>query len=91
MAEGYSWRERRGGVAYRLPGPEHLGWWAAVAMLLSILLHVVVFFVLDNMKIALRYEEAHDLSTQPINVQQVEVRPVEADQALPPEEVMSWR
>ena len=89
MAEGYSWREQRGGVAYRLPGPEHLGWWAAVAMLLSILLHVVVFFVLDHMKIALRFEQAKELSTQPLDLKQVEIRPEEPEQAqVPPENLV---
>ena len=47
MANGYSWSDARHGGTYRLPGPEHLGWWAAVAMLISILLHVAVFFALD--------------------------------------------
>ncbi|MEO8616958.1 MAG: OmpA family protein [Luteolibacter sp.] len=88
MAEGYSWKEQRGGVAYRLPGPEHLGWWAAVAMLLSILLHVVVFFVLDHMKIALRFEQAKELSTQPLDLTQVEIRPEEPEQAQVPEDVI---
>ena len=57
-------------------------------MLLSILLHVVVFFVLDHMKIALSYEKARELSTQPINIQQVEVRPSEIEEWQPPEEVI---
>ncbi len=63
MANGYSWSEVRGGRTYRLPGPEHLGWWATVAMLLSILLHVAVFFALDHMKIALKFEQARELNT----------------------------
>jgi OOP family OmpA-OmpF porin len=88
MAGGYSWSEQRGGSGYRLPGPEHLGWWAAVAMLLSILLHVVVFFALDRMKIALHFEEARELSTRPIDVRQVEIRPAEAERSLPPEIVI---
>ncbi|MEO5715921.1 MAG: OmpA family protein [Luteolibacter sp.] len=88
MADGYSWREQRGGATYRLPGPEHLGWWAAVAMLLSILLHVVVFFALDRMKIAIGFDQAKELSTQPINIQQVEVRPIEPEQTLPPEDII---
>jgi OOP family OmpA-OmpF porin len=88
MAEGYSWSEHRVGSGYRLPGPEHLGWWAAVAMLLSILLHVIVFFALDRMKIALHFEEARELSTRPIDVRQVEVRPAEAERSLPPEQVI---
>jgi OmpA-OmpF porin, OOP family len=88
MADGYSWTEQRGGGGYRMPGPEHLGWWAGVAMLLSILLHVIVFFVLDHMKIALRFEEAKELSTRPIDITQVEIRPMEDEQAPPPEDVI---
>lgn len=87
MADGYSWSEQRSG-AYRLPGPEHLGWWAAVAMLLSILLHVIVFFVLDHMKIALSFEQARELSTQPININQVEIRPMDTEEAPPPEDMV---
>jgi outer membrane protein OmpA-like peptidoglycan-associated protein len=88
MAEGYSWSEQRVGAGYRLPGPEHLGWWAAVAMLLSISLHVLVFFALDRMKIALHFEEARELSTRPIDLRQVEVQPMEAERSLPPEVVI---
>ena len=88
MADGYSWSEARGGGTYRLPGPEHLGWWAAVAMLVSILLHVAVFFALDRMKIALRFEQTRELSTGTINVRQVEVRPMEEEKAAPPENVI---
>jgi hypothetical protein len=89
MADGYSWSELRDGGTYRLPGPEHIGWWAAVAMLLSILLHVAVFLALDRMKIALRFEQARELSTAAINVRQVEVRPMEDEQAAPPENVIT--
>lgn len=89
MADGYSWSELRDGGTYRLPGPEHLGWWAAVAMLLSILLHVAVFLALDRMKIALRFEQARELSTGSINVRQVEVRPMEIEQSAPPENVIT--
>lgn len=72
-----------------MPGPDHLGWWAAVAMLVSILLHVVVFFWLDQMKIAFKFEQAKDLSTRPIDVRQVEIRPMDDQRALPPEEVIT--
>jgi OmpA-OmpF porin, OOP family len=89
MADGYSWSELRDGGTYRLPGPEHLGWWAAVAMLLSILLHVVVFLALDRMKIALRFEQARELSTSAVNVRQVEVRPMETEQTTPPENIIT--
>ncbi len=88
MANGYSWSEVRGGRTYRLPGPEHLGWWATVAMLLSILLHVAVFFALDHMKIALKFEQARELNTGSINVRQVEIRPMEDQVSAPPEEVV---
>lgn len=88
MADGYSWSDLRGGGTYRLPGPEHLGWWAAVAMLLSILLHVAVFFALDRMKIALKFDQARELNTGAINIRQVEIRPAEPEQAPPPEEII---
>lgn len=89
MADGYSWSELRDGGTCRLPGPDHLGWWAAVAMLLSILLHVAVFLALDRMKIALRYEQAREITTAPVNLRQVEVRPMEAEQSAPPENVIT--
>ena len=89
MAETYSWSASRGGGAYRLPGPDRLGWWAAVAMLLSVLLHVIVFFALDEMKIAFKFEQARELSTRPIDVRQVEIRPLETEQSLPPEDVIT--
>ena len=89
MPDGYSWSEIRGGGTYRLPGPEHLGWWAAVAMLVSILMHVAVFLMLDRMKIALRFEQAHELSTDTVNVRRVEVRPMEDAQSAPPENVIT--
>ena len=89
MADGYSWSELRDAGTYRLPGPEHLGWWATVAMLVSIILHIAVFFVLDRMKIALSFEQARELSTGPVNVRQVEVRPMEPTKPVPPENVVT--
>jgi len=89
MPDGYSWSEIRDGGTYRLPGPEHLGWWAAVAMLLSILMHVAVFLMLDRMKIALRFEQARELSTGSVNMRRVEVRPMDVEQAAPPENVIT--
>ena len=87
MPNGYSWTEIRGERTYRLPGPEHLGWWAAVAMLFSILLHIAVFIMLDRMKIALRFEQARELNTRALNIQQVEVRPMEPERATPEETI----
>jgi outer membrane protein OmpA-like peptidoglycan-associated protein len=88
MPNGYSWSDARHGGTYRLPGPEHLGWWAAVAMLVSILLHVAVFFALDRMKFALHVRQSQEISTEAMNVQQVEVRPAEDEEMLPPENLV---
>jgi OOP family OmpA-OmpF porin len=75
MANVYSWSKEREDDTYHLPGPDHLGWWAAAAMLASVLLHVVLFFVLDRFQIALPFAKARELSTAPVAIQQVEVRP----------------
>ena len=86
MADGYSWNAARSGATYRLPGPEHLGWWASVALVISVLLHVVVFLALDQLKIALHFSEG-EISTAPLNVEQVEVIP-SVEETAPPEDVM---
>lgn len=89
MDQEYRWSDTRDVDAYRLPGPEHLGRWAAAAMLASILLHVLVFFAMDRMKIALGIQQSEEISTGPINVRQVEVRQYEPENALPPEETIT--
>jgi outer membrane protein OmpA-like peptidoglycan-associated protein len=71
-----------------LPGQDHLGWWAAVAMLVSILLHLAVFFSLDQVKIAFKFEQARELSTKPIDVSQMQVGPMELEKSLPPEDII---
>jgi OmpA-OmpF porin, OOP family len=58
-------------------------------MLVSILLHVAVFLLLDRMKIALRFEQARELSTANINLRQMEVRPVEIEEQTPPENIIT--
>lgn len=73
----YTWSGSRGGDSYRLPGPEHLGRWAAVAMLLSILLHIMVFFALDHVKFALGIQAPEELKTAPVNIRRMEVKPYE--------------
>lgn len=70
-----------------MPGPEYLGWWAAAALLVSILLHVALFFALDYFKITLSFSEARELATAPLNVEQVEVIP-QVEDHLPPEETV---
>lgn len=71
MANGYSWNHARDHGTYHLPGPEHLGWWAAVAMIISILLHIGVFIALERMKVSLHFQEAEELRTGQVNVRQV--------------------
>ena len=75
MSEGYSWREVRGERPVRLPGPDHLGWWVAVALLVAVLLHAVAFLALGRVKIALGFGEAEALRTAPIQLDRVEVLP----------------
>jgi outer membrane protein OmpA-like peptidoglycan-associated protein len=71
-----------------LPGPEHIGWWAALAMVVSLLLHVALFFALDRMQIALKFEQARELSTANVNIRQVEVRPMDDLAPAVPEDVV---
>ncbi len=86
VANEYSWNVARDRRRYRLPGPDRMGWWATVAMLLSILLHVILFFALDHMKIALRFDQAKELSTRPVSLRQVQVRPSDFERSQPPPE-----
>ncbi len=89
MQQEFRWSDTRDVDGYRLPGPDHLGRWATAAMLVSVLLHVLVFFALDHVKIAFGMERAEDIVTGPIDVRQVEVRPYEPERALPPEETVT--
>ena len=89
MEQEYRWSDTRDADGYRLPGPEHLGRWATAAMFVSILLHVLVFFALDHVKIALGLRHTEEISTGQVNVRQVEVRPYEPENALPPEETIT--
>jgi OmpA-OmpF porin, OOP family len=88
VADAPSWNESRAASNSRLPGPDRLGWWAAVAMLVSILLHVVAFFTLDRLKIAFQFSEAEELSTRAVDLRQVEVRPDDF-QPVAPDEVIT--
>lgn len=89
MEQDYRWSDVRDTGGYRLPGPEHLGRWATAAMLVSVLLHVLVFFALDHVKLALGISVPDEISTGQINVRQVEVRPYEPEQAQPPEDTVT--
>lgn len=84
MEHEFRWSEARDAESYRLPGPDHLGRWATVAMVVSVLLHVVLFFSLDQVKIAFGIMKAEDLVTEPIDIRRVEVKPY--DESPPPTE-----
>jgi len=88
MPNSYSWKEERGDDTYHLPGPEHLGWWAAAAIVVSLLLHVLVFFTLDRMKIALRFQQAREISTAPVDIRQIHIAPEEPATRTTPEELV---
>ncbi|MEM1085495.1 MAG: OmpA family protein [Verrucomicrobiota bacterium] len=83
MADGYTWREVRSEGPSRLPGPEHLGWWVGVALAVAVILHVAAFFALGRIKIALGFEEAEEMRTAAINLEQVEVLPPAMDEIDP--------
>lgn len=87
VENGYTWQDMRGQPSYRLPGPDNLGWWVGVASLLAVLLHVVLFFVLGHIKVALGFQEALELRTAPVNVEQVEVSQQPWDEPPPTDEV----
>jgi outer membrane protein OmpA-like peptidoglycan-associated protein len=57
-------------------------------MLLSILLHVVAFFALDQLKIVFDFQTPQEIGTRPVDIRQVEIRPLDNEQSLPPEEVV---
>ncbi|MFU8894089.1 MAG: OmpA family protein [Luteolibacter sp.] len=88
MPNSYSWKEERGDDTYHLPGPDHLGWWAAAAIFASLLLHVLVFFALDHMKIALRFQQAREISTAPVDIRQVHIAPEEPAPRETPENLV---
>jgi len=79
VSEGYTWSDMRDEGPSHLPGPDHLGWWAGVALLVAIVLHAVAFLALGQIKVALGFDEAEEIRTAPINVDQVEVLPPAMD------------
>ena len=87
MADGYSWNYARGKDRNKLPGPEHLGWWAALALLLSVALHGVIFVLLERMEIAWSFNQAEELRTDAVDFRRVEVRTESEDMTPLPEDV----
>ena len=86
MEQEFRWSAARDAESYRLPGPDHLGRWATVAMVVSILLHVVLFFSLDQVQFAFGIMKSADLVTAPIDISRVEVKPY--DESPPPTETV---
>lgn len=85
MAQSYSWQQAPSEPSYRSENRDNLGWWAAAAMLVSILLHVIVFFALDQVKIVLGISEPQDLNTRVVvNREQVQEEFVPRDFIPPP-------
>lgn len=89
MEQEFRWSSARDADGYRLPGPDHLGRWAAVAMVVSVLLHVVLFFSLDRVKIAFGIMKTDDLVTEPIDIRRVEVKPYVEESQPPVENVIT--
>jgi outer membrane protein OmpA-like peptidoglycan-associated protein len=73
----------------RLPGPDRLGGWAVLALILSVMLHLAVFLMLDRMDFRLRYRDRVEMSTEPIRIRQVEVKPSEPEVREAPESVVT--
>ncbi len=87
MEGSYTWQDARGQSSYRLPGPENLGWWIGVAVMLAVLVHVALFFALGQIKVQFGFAEAEEIRTAPVNVEQVEVIPDDWKDIEPPDEI----
>jgi OOP family OmpA-OmpF porin len=86
VSDRYSWEPGSGESTYRASNQDHLGWWAAAAMLASILLHVVVFFALDQWKFALDIQPV-DTKTERVSIlNPTEVIPEDRFTITPPPE-----
>jgi len=73
----------RGGSSFRLPGPEHLGGWVGLALMVALVLHVVLFFALGQIRVVLGLAPDPDVAPK-IIMDRVEITPPPFDQA--PEE-----
>ena len=75
MDNGYTWRESRDARPLRLPGPDNMGWWVAVAFFVAVILHVAAFFALGHIKIAQGFRPSEEIVTERINIEPVDVLP----------------
>jgi len=77
---GYTWRESRAAKPLRLPGPDNMGWWVAVAFFVAVILHVAAFFALGHIKIGQGFAPSDEIVTERVVIDQVEMLP--PDQAV---------
>lgn len=71
--QGYSWNNARNGSSYSLPKSENFGRWVGVAVVLAVIFHLLVFFGLKHMQIAVgSIGEMLDLETEQVRVAKVE-------------------
>ncbi len=80
MDNGYTWREARAAKPLRLPGPDNMGWWVAVAFFVAVILHVAAFFALGHIKIGQAFQAAGEIVTERVVIEPVEM--------LPPDQVV---
>ncbi|MDB6079197.1 MAG: hypothetical protein JWO82_2944, partial [Akkermansiaceae bacterium] len=77
MANAYGWRGSRETIAPRTASSDNLGWWAGVAFLAAIIIHVVAFLALGRIQIALGLKEAPEIRTAQVKVDHADVNPDE--------------
>lgn len=83
VSANYSWSDLRTEGSSRLPGPEHLGWWVGISLLVAVVLHILAFFALGHIRVALGFTEAEEIRTAPVKADRVEVMPAEMDDIAP--------
>jgi outer membrane protein OmpA-like peptidoglycan-associated protein len=88
VADSYSWSDLRDEGPSHLPGPDHLGWWVVVSLLLAVVLHVIGFFALGRIKVALGFDDAEILRTRHIQLDPVEALPPQMDELAPTPEAV---
>lgn len=89
VAGGPSWQESRGQANWRLPGAEHLGRWALAGLILSLLLHVVAYFVIGGHQIpfGLGTDSSVELRTGPIQLENVDAEQTDTPEPAPDQAV----
>lgn len=67
----YSWDEMRGTSVYRAPAKGNLGGWAVFAVVASLVLHAIVLIGMNQASIGLRFQQARDLYTAPVDIREL--------------------